>query len=76
MVALSPRVRDGEDTTLEHEWLTTEEASRYLKVHRETLRRWARRGLAPAVKFGNRGGFRFSRHELDRFMERRTRAHI
>jgi excisionase family DNA binding protein len=67
------RFADREVPALEHEWLTTEEAARYLKVHRETLRRWARRGVAPAVKFGNRGGFRFKREELDRFMERHTR---
>jgi len=56
-------------------WLTTEEAAQYLHVHQETVRRWAREGAIPAAKLGNRGGFRFRRQDLDRFLgERRTRA--
>lgn len=62
-------LEDPQVMSLENEWLTTEEAARYLKVNRETLRRWARRGLVPAVKFGNRGGFRFKREDLDRFTQ-------
>lgn len=68
-----PRFTRLEATLVENEWLTTNEAALYLKLHCETLRRWARRGVAPSVKFGNRGGFRFKREELDRFMEERTR---
>ncbi len=52
-------------------WLTTEEAARYLKVNVGTLRRWAREGVIPAAKLGNRGGFRFRREDLDRFLESR-----
>ena len=48
--------------------LTTTEAAAYLRVHPETIRTWARTGVIPAVKFGNRGGFRFSRADLDRFL--------
>ena len=40
------------------EWLTTEAAAGYLQIHGETMRRWAREGLLPSVKLGNRGGFR------------------
>ena len=55
--------------------LTTAEAAAYLRVHPETIRTWARKGVIPAVKFGNRGGFRFTRQDLDRFVEgRRTGA--
>jgi excisionase family DNA binding protein len=56
-------------------WLTTEEAARYLKVNVGTLRRWAREGVIPAAKLGNRGGFRFRREDLDRFLESRRPGH-
>jgi len=52
-------------------WLRTPEAAQYLGVHEETIRRWAREGAIPAAKLGNRGGFRFKREDLDRFLERR-----
>jgi excisionase family DNA binding protein len=52
-------------------WLTTEEAAAYMNVHRETLRGWARKKVIPAAKLGNRGGFRFKREDLDRFLESR-----
>ncbi len=35
------------------------------------MRRWAREGAIPAAKRGNRGGFRFKREDLDRFLEQR-----
>ena len=55
------------------DWLTTEDAAEYLQVHVETMRRWARTKAIPAAKLGNRGGFRFRREDLDRFLEdRRT----
>ncbi len=53
------------------EWLRTPEAAAYLGVHIETMRRWAREGVIPAAKLGNRGGFRFKREDLDRFLEQR-----
>jgi len=53
------------------EWLTTEKAAHYLQVHPETMRRWAREGVIPAAKLGNRGGFRFRRRDLDRFLQER-----
>lgn len=43
----------------------------YLKVHPETIRKWAREQALPATKLGNRGGFRFRRGDVDRFMESR-----
>jgi len=52
-------------------WLTTEQAAAYLQVHPETMRRWARTKAVPAAKLGNRGGFRFRREDLDRFLETR-----
>ncbi len=58
----------------EFNWLTTDEAARYLRVNVGTLRRWAREGAIPAAKLGNRGGFRFRRVDLDRFLERRRKT--
>ena len=55
-------------------WLTTPEAAEYLQVHQETVRNWARKGIIPAAKLGNRGGFRFRREDLDRFLESRRRG--
>jgi excisionase family DNA binding protein len=53
------------------EWVRTPAAAKYLGVHVETMRRWAREGVIPAAKLGNRGGFRFRREDLDRFLESR-----
>ncbi len=55
-------------------WLTSEEAAEYLQVHVNTVRRWAREGAIPSAKLGNRGGFRFRREDLDRFLERRRQC--
>ncbi len=55
------------------EWIRTPDAATYLGVHIETIRRWARDGVIPAAKLGNRGGFRFKREDLDRFLESRRR---
>ncbi len=56
------------------EWVRTPEAAKYLGVHIETMRRWAREGAIPAAKLGNRGGFRFRREDLARFLEERLRT--
>lgn len=53
------------------EWIRTPEAAEYLGVHVETVRRWAREGVIPAAKLGNRGGLRFRREDLDDFLYRR-----
>jgi excisionase family DNA binding protein len=55
----------------QREWLTTDEAADYLQIQVETMRRWARTGMIPSVKLGNRGGFRFKREDLERFLEGR-----
>jgi excisionase family DNA binding protein len=58
----------------ERNWLTTAEAAAYLRVHQETIRGWARSGAIPAAKLGNRGGFRFLREDLNRFIENHRRV--
>lgn len=62
--------------TERRDWLTTEEAAEYLQVHVNTLRRWARKGVIPAAKLGNRGGFRFKRGDRDRFLEARRAERV
>jgi excisionase family DNA binding protein len=56
------------------DWLTSEAAAAYLQVHVNTMRRWARDGVIPAAKLGNRGGFRFKREDLEHFLEARRRG--
>jgi len=43
----------------------------YLSLQITAMRSWAGEGAIPAVKLGNRGGFRFKREDLDRFLEGR-----
>jgi excisionase family DNA binding protein len=43
-------------------------------MREETDRRWVREGAIPAAKLGNRGGIRFTREDLDRFLEKRRRG--
>jgi excisionase family DNA binding protein len=46
-----------------------------LDLHRgRTIRRMAREGAIPSAKLGTRGGFRFKREDLDRFLEARREA--
>jgi excisionase family DNA binding protein len=59
----------------QREWLTTDEAAEYLQIHVETVRRWAREGKVASVKLGNRGGFRFKREDLERFLESRRQSY-
>lgn len=64
---------DGAASRLDDEnfWLDIPKAGFYVGVHEETIRRWALEGAVPAAKLGNRGGFRFKREDLERFLERR-----
>lgn len=49
------------------EWLTAEEAARYLKVKAKTIQRWAREGKIQAYSLSGakRRLWRFRRTELD-----------
>jgi excisionase family DNA binding protein len=55
-------------------WIGTPEAAKYLGLHIETVRRWAREGVIPAAKLGNRGGFRSKRADLDRLLNDRRQG--
>lgn len=49
---------------LQSNWLTIQEASRYLKVARSTLYRWAREGKITFYRFGEQT-VRVRKYELD-----------
>jgi excisionase family DNA binding protein len=55
------------------DYLTADEAARYLKVHPQTLRKWVRLGVFPRIPLPGRGkDFRFSRKVIDEWTEKRT----
>lgn len=50
------------------ELLTLSEACQILKVHPNTLRKWDRKGILKAVRFGERGDRRYRREEIDKLI--------
>lgn len=46
------------------ELLTLSEASQILKVHPNTLRKWDRKGILKAVRFGQRGDRRYRKNDI------------
>ena len=56
--------------TMEDQWLTIKEASRYLKVSEQTIFRWMRSGKLSFFKLGN--ATRFRRSNLDMIAEKVT----
>ena len=46
------------------ELLTLSEASQILKVHPNTLRKWDKKGILKAVRFGQRGDRRYKKEDL------------
>ena len=52
------------------ELLTMKEASDLLKVHPNTLRQWDRKGILKAVRFGTRGGRKYKKDDLKKFIEK------
>jgi excisionase family DNA binding protein len=60
---------------MQEEILTYKEAAQLLKISARTLERWTREGLIPYIRLPERGrwsGVRFSRHQLLRWLRRRT----
>lgn len=47
----------------EDEYLTTDEAAKLLKIHRDTVRRLIREGKLPSIKIG--GQYRIRRRDID-----------
>lgn len=54
------------------ELLTLSEASKILKVHPNTLRKWDKKGILKAVRFGERGDRRYKKEDVQRFMNTKS----
>ncbi len=52
-------------------WLTVEFVKNDLDVHVATVRRWIKSGELPAVKMGNKAGYRIWSEDYDRFLAER-----
>lgn len=50
------------------ELLTLAEASQILKVHPNTLRKWDRKGILKAVRFGERRDRRYKKEDLEKLI--------
>ena len=53
--------------------MTVSEAARQLRVSRRTVERMVARGVLPFYDLPVRGGLRFSRREIEAFLESRHR---
>ena len=51
------------------EWLTVDEAAKYLKVHRTTIYDLIERGVLPYYELKGARGRRFKREDLDALLE-------
>lgn len=49
------------------ELLTLSETSQILKVHPNTLRKWDKKGILKAVRFGQRGDRRYKKDDIEKF---------
>lgn len=54
------------------ELITLSEASQILKVHPNTLRKWDKKGILKAVRFGERGDRRYRKEDITKMMEGKT----
>lgn len=55
-------------------WLSVPEVAQLLRVQNDTVRRWIRSGLIPALELGGpRSGYRIRREDLDHFLWQRFR---
>lgn len=53
------------------ELITLSEASQILKVHPNTLRKWDRKGILKAVRFGERGDRRYKKEDLEKMIDKK-----
>lgn len=51
--------------------LKISEASELLNVHPNTLRKWDRKGILKAVRFGERGDRRYRIEDLKKFIKKK-----
>jgi excisionase family DNA binding protein len=68
-------IESSQAAAMPEEILTYQEAAQLLKISARTLERWTREALIPYIRLPQRGrwsGVRFSRHQLLRWLRRRT----
>lgn len=51
------------------ELVTLAEASQILKVHPNTLRKWDKKGILKAVRFGERGDRRYRKEDIEKLLK-------
>ena len=56
-------------STYSEEMLTVHDVARLLKVHPNSVRRWANQGLLRTFRIGKRGDRRFKPGDIARFLE-------
>lgn len=56
------------------ELITLSEACEILKVHPNTLRKWDRKGILKAVRFGERGDRRYKREDIAKLISEEAQA--
>ncbi len=49
--------------------LTITEVSKILKVHTNTLRKWDKKGILKAVRFGQRGDRRYKKENIEKLIK-------
>lgn len=55
------------------ELLTLSEACQILKVHPNTLRKWDKKGILVAVRFGQRGDRRYRKEDIMKLVGNKTK---
>jgi excisionase family DNA binding protein len=49
--------------------LTLQQAAEVLNCHPNTLRQWDRKGILPAIRFGNRGDRRYKKEDILKLLD-------
>lgn len=52
--------------------LKLSEAAELLNVHPNTLRKWDRKGILKAVRFGERGDRRYKREDIEKLLKSKS----
>ncbi len=55
------------------ELLTISEASQILKMHPNTLRKWDKKGILKAVRFGQRGDRRYRKDDIENLIKKQEK---
>ncbi len=66
---LTEESQQSAPTGLGEQMLTVNEVARLLRVHPNSVRRWANQGLIMAYRIGVRGDRRFRPDDVDQFLE-------